>query len=445
MYSLVPRITSSPPRTPSPISQAGNESRFNFIAQGEYVDNYRPGGYHPVHLGDLFCNDRYKVIRKLGFGAFSTVWLVHDTIFSGFAALKIKQAHNSVDDQELIMLIHLQNSKLLDPSKEHVIRLQDHFYHEGPNGRHLCLVFELLGDNIYEVLEDYSMEMTGNGQELSKFPKSVAKKIIKDLLLGLNWLHINKVIHGDLQPGNFLSSMKGVSSLELEDLETDADSAKVDVTRIDGKPDKWAPNYIVVPQGSPIEADEWPFFPVKLSDLGAGYFAPQPPTTEKIITPIALQSPELILRSCLLDTFVDIWSFGCMLFEMLVGERLLPVWPTGIEENDADACLLAMHHVLGPLPEEIKEKWPRWKDYFGESSDIPYNLLVEGHASLLEPIRDMETMIRDTVSAGNGLDEEEGKALLSLLRGMLNYDPKERPSASEILKSALWDEMAVEE
>ena len=38
---------------------------------------YRPGGYHPVHLGDVYCQ-RYKVINKLGFGTYSTVWLARD-------------------------------------------------------------------------------------------------------------------------------------------------------------------------------------------------------------------------------------------------------------------------------------------------------------------------------------------------------------------------------
>lgn len=31
------------------------------------LDQYRPGGYHPVHLGDT-PNERYMVIRKLGYG-----------------------------------------------------------------------------------------------------------------------------------------------------------------------------------------------------------------------------------------------------------------------------------------------------------------------------------------------------------------------------------------
>jgi serine/threonine protein kinase len=40
-------------------------------------DLYRLGGYHPVHLGDVF-HCRYEVLRKLGYGRYSTVWLVKD-------------------------------------------------------------------------------------------------------------------------------------------------------------------------------------------------------------------------------------------------------------------------------------------------------------------------------------------------------------------------------
>ena len=43
----------------------------------ESPHRYRPGGYHPVHLGDVFC-ERYRVIHKLGFGTYSTVWLARD-------------------------------------------------------------------------------------------------------------------------------------------------------------------------------------------------------------------------------------------------------------------------------------------------------------------------------------------------------------------------------
>lgn len=42
-------------------------------------EDYVKGGYHPVHIGDTFSDGRYVVVRKLGWGHFSTVWLAKDT------------------------------------------------------------------------------------------------------------------------------------------------------------------------------------------------------------------------------------------------------------------------------------------------------------------------------------------------------------------------------
>jgi hypothetical protein len=42
-------------------------------------EDYCKGGYHPVHIGDSFSDSRYIVVRKLGWGHFSTVWLAKDT------------------------------------------------------------------------------------------------------------------------------------------------------------------------------------------------------------------------------------------------------------------------------------------------------------------------------------------------------------------------------
>lgn len=38
---------------------------------------YCPGGYHPVAIGDVY-KDRYRVMLKLGYGLYSTVWLARD-------------------------------------------------------------------------------------------------------------------------------------------------------------------------------------------------------------------------------------------------------------------------------------------------------------------------------------------------------------------------------
>lgn len=40
-------------------------------------DAYRQGGFHPVYIGDVYAN-KYEVMSKIGYGRYSTVWLVKD-------------------------------------------------------------------------------------------------------------------------------------------------------------------------------------------------------------------------------------------------------------------------------------------------------------------------------------------------------------------------------
>jgi serine/threonine-protein kinase SRPK3 len=51
----------------------------NLLYNQEEMSKYRPGGFHPVCLGDTFKDGRYKIHHKLGWGGYSTVWLAKDT------------------------------------------------------------------------------------------------------------------------------------------------------------------------------------------------------------------------------------------------------------------------------------------------------------------------------------------------------------------------------
>ena len=67
-----------PPVVEEPTTPKPGENRFIFKGAGEPLNDYRPGGYHPVHLKDFFKDARYKVIRKLGHGLHAAVWLAND-------------------------------------------------------------------------------------------------------------------------------------------------------------------------------------------------------------------------------------------------------------------------------------------------------------------------------------------------------------------------------
>lgn len=41
----------------------------------EGPDVYHPGGFHPVQLREVY-GGKYEILRKLGYGLYSTVWLV---------------------------------------------------------------------------------------------------------------------------------------------------------------------------------------------------------------------------------------------------------------------------------------------------------------------------------------------------------------------------------
>ena len=77
-----------PPRGPNenPGSRRNPEVRakplsvrdFHFAGPGlESPDRYRPGGYHPVHVGDVY-HERYRILNELGYGTYSTVWFARD-------------------------------------------------------------------------------------------------------------------------------------------------------------------------------------------------------------------------------------------------------------------------------------------------------------------------------------------------------------------------------
>jgi len=56
------------------------------LLNSERIECYGPGGLHPVDIGNTFRLGRYKVVRKLGHGSNSTVWLARDTRYHDLRA-----------------------------------------------------------------------------------------------------------------------------------------------------------------------------------------------------------------------------------------------------------------------------------------------------------------------------------------------------------------------
>ncbi|KAL8912724.1 MAG: hypothetical protein Q9172_007454 [Xanthocarpia lactea] len=448
--------SSSSPSTPSsetPRDRAG--WRFNHIYQpAEWVEAYRPTGYHPVHFGDLLHNGQYKIIRKLGYGSFSAVWLARDTRHLRYVAIKIKKAKDSIENSELSIMHHLSQQTGADSTSAHVITLLDHFYCQGPNGTHLCLVLEPMGASVADMLEELPQNKVARLRfgYVSRYPKWMAKRVLTHILRGIAFLHLRGVIHGDIQPGNLLFSASSLDSVGVEELEDDETGAVVAVERLDKKADKWAPKYMAISDPVVDYTDLDPEFTIKVSDLGAGKLNDQKNfdypvksvLTQTIafisdnvskdpITPVGLRSPELILKAPF-DQSIDIWSFGCLVYELLAGTPLFAVMHMGGQDMDDcdDDHLLQMTDIMGPLPEHLFSRWSRSSKYFNDNGEL-FNSMIDGPPKIIR-FGPLEDQFRKHKS--NEIAEEEEGLVLDLLRYVLRYEPKERPSAEDVLKHA---------
>jgi hypothetical protein len=88
LSSLSPRKFSATAIAPrSAIPEKSSEDTFKLSKHRshsdvtESVEAYHPGGLCPIELGNTLDGGSYKVIRKLGFGSDSTVWLAEDNLW----------------------------------------------------------------------------------------------------------------------------------------------------------------------------------------------------------------------------------------------------------------------------------------------------------------------------------------------------------------------------
>ncbi|XP_042359541.1 SRSF protein kinase 3-like isoform X2 [Plectropomus leopardus] len=185
-----PPAAQTHPQSPAPVG--------SYDEQQENPADYGIGGYYPVEIGEIFV-DRYQVVKKLGWGHFSTVWLCWDMVKGRFVALKVVKSAQTFTEtalDEIKLLKCVRDSDPKDPKRETIVHLIDDFRITAVNGEHVCMVLEVLGHQLLRWI--IKSNYTG-------LPLPCVKSILRQVLQGLDYLHTKcKIIHTDIKPENIL-------------------------------------------------------------------------------------------------------------------------------------------------------------------------------------------------------------------------------------------------
>ncbi|TFK25163.1 kinase-like protein [Coprinopsis marcescibilis] len=218
-------------------------------------------------LGSEDNRDRYLILDILGQGTFGQVVKCQNMKTHEIVAVKVVKNKPAYFNQSMMEVTILEMlNKTCDPNDEHhILRLRDSFIHRS----HLCLVFELLSSNLYELIKQ---------NQFQGLSTQLVKVFMAQLLDALTVLKEARLIHCDLKPENIL--LKSLQS----------------------------------PQ-------------IKVIDFGSACHERQ--TVYTYIQSRFYRSPEVLLGMSYTAS-IDMWSLGCIAVELFLG---LPLFPGTSEYN----------------------------------------------------------------------------------------------------------------
>ncbi|CAH1173934.1 unnamed protein product [Phaedon cochleariae] len=232
---------------------------------------------------------KYKVLDKLGEGSFSEVLKCEHRGTKKLYAAKILKKPYKTEGNITTCAEIIAAQKV--SYHQNILNMLE--YHYDSFGGRVTFIFELMDMSMYDFMKTKRRGLSEHR----------VRSYLYQILMGLDHLHKNGLFHRDVKPENILIKFPSIL-------------------------------YAPLSQTNPNEV-------IKLADLGSvrGIFS-SPPYTEYISTRW-YRSPECLLTIGNYGPKMDIWSAGCVFYEMLT---LKPLFP-GSNEIDQ---LYRIHQLLGP-------------------------------------------------------------------------------------------------
>jgi serine/threonine-protein kinase SRPK3 len=369
--------------------------------------------------GELL-NNKYILLYRIGQGTFSTVWLALNIHNNKYYAIKIQNCEDYEDG-----IIEVETLNKISKGKHQCINnINENFIFESEHGSHVCMVFELLAGSVYDIMkcEQYK---TG-------LPYQPTKIIIYQLIKAMHIINDKyHLLHTDIKPENILvvGTNKKIKNI-IQTIQNNTalfksinkknklsrETIKKMVQSMDfNTVDKYQNNFEVTND-----------ILVKLSDFG---------TCREIdykyydIQTRYYRSPEVILGYKYNNT-CDLWSVGCLIYELLTGEVLFN--PDKKKRLSTDRShIYTMITILGKIPQKLIDSSEYKNEFYTKNgllkgiTGIQYNLL---HNIIIEKL-------------SHKISREQLHLMIDLLGKLLQFDPFKRPSLSEVLNHAWFDDL----
>lgn len=156
-----------------------------------------------IHVPHDHVAYRYEVLRVIGKGSFGQVVKAYDHKTHEHVALKMvrneKRFHRQAHEEIRIL------RKLREQDKDNTMNII-HMFDSFTFRCHMCITFELLSINLYELIKKNNFK---------GFSLQLVRKFSHSLLLCLDALYKNKIIHCDMKPENVLLKQQGRSGIKV--------------------------------------------------------------------------------------------------------------------------------------------------------------------------------------------------------------------------------------